>query len=388
MLPLSALPVLIPDSLPVQRNLFHAGVIRTNNAPLGTWLIKNFLAKFVFILFTAFAALATPLPASAAAGIDLSVAGQYDLFVVGDFTGVVSTTKGRLAVGGDAVIDGCFIAQALDPATAGDALVTGGDLSMTDSTVYRGDVRVGGSAAGTDASNFLAGELTEYSAVPVDFAVEAQYLLDLSANLAAEPANGTYEYYTWGKIRLTGDGVSGLQVFNLNGAEVSNSEIFELGGNIPPDATLILNVSGTSAGLTNAYMGTLDTFSSRILFNFHEAVSLNVSNIQVKGSILAPLAHIEAVGSTIFGNVVAGSWNGDDVAQNHNPFVPYMPVSVEIIGGQAVVTGVPDSCPPNSPVTVVNTQETVTVTSAGDGGFTAQIPAASGDTLSVRCCGN
>ena len=221
--------------------------------------------------------------------IGLSVAGQYNAFILGDFTGWNAYTKGRLAAGGNAVIDGYVIGQALDPATAGDVLVTGGDLTLTDSTVYHGDIKAGGSATADD-SNYIQGELAEHSALPVDFAAAAQYLTDLSANLAAKPANGTYQYWSWGKIRLQGDGTSDLQVFHLDGGEVSNIEILDA-DDIPSGATLILNVDGANVSLTNAYMGALDAFSSRILFNFYQAASLNVSGSQVKGSILAPGAH-------------------------------------------------------------------------------------------------
>ena len=225
MSPPPTLHALITDSASIQRYPRQAPLARTTEPPPDAWRIKDFLAKFIFSIFAAFIALATPLPAFAAGSIDLS--------------------------------------------------------------------------------NAIGGELTEQGAIPVDFASEQQYLLDLSATLAVEPANGTYEDI-WGKIRLTGDGVSDLQVFHLGGSDVLNAYTFEL-VDIPAEATLVLNVSGASSGLTDMYVTSLDPFSFRVLFNFYQAETLFIDGVRIEGSILAPLAHIENSGSVVAGNIVAWS---------------------------------------------------------------------------------
>ena len=191
MSPPPSLHALITDSASIQRYPRQAPLARTTEPPPDAWRIKDFLAKFIFSIFAAFVALSAPHPVSAAGSIDLSTAGHYNTFILGDYSDSSSYTEGRLAVGGNAAIDACTVGEMLDPATAGDVLVVGGDLALTDSVVYYGDVRVGGSATGAD--NTIGGELTDQGAIPVDFVFEQQYLLDLSATLAAEPANGTYE---------------------------------------------------------------------------------------------------------------------------------------------------------------------------------------------------
>jgi choice-of-anchor A domain-containing protein len=54
----------------------------------------------------------------------------------------------------------------------------------------------------------------------------------------------------WGGAYLSGDGTSALQVFSLNGQDILNAHTFDV-QNIAPGATVVFNISGATAGLTN-----------------------------------------------------------------------------------------------------------------------------------------
>ncbi len=279
-------------------------------------------------ILVVFLILIMPLPCLAIS-IDLSVAGSYNSFIFGDFTANSSDTEGRLAVGGNAYLNHYSVGDKLDPSTAGDVLVVGGDLTYEEGRVYYGDVRVGGSAAGVSASvrsgiDHDGATLTEGGDLPFDFTAEQAYLTGLSAELSGLTANGS-SYMQWGGLNLTGDKTSDLQIFNLDGLDLLDAHTFNFDtAGIADGATVVFNVSGTTAGLTNMDLGALKNISSNVLFNFYEAETLQLSGIGVEGSILAPLAYVDNPMGVIEGTIIAESWNGM-MQQNHNPFTPYNP---------------------------------------------------------------
>ena len=91
-----------------------------------------------------------------------------------------------------------------------------------------------------------------------------------------------------------------IAVFNIS-ADALSSGTFK-GVNAEPDVTVIINVSGTSAtvGVNGNETG------SNVLFNFYEAVTLNIDTA-FNYSILAPLANIRLQGGGINGTVVSNN---------------------------------------------------------------------------------
>ncbi|MEJ2200830.1 MAG: choice-of-anchor A family protein, partial [Desulfuromonadaceae bacterium] len=123
----------------------------------------------------------------------------------------------------------------------------------------------------------------------------------------------------WGSnMILTGDGASKVQVFQLDGADLLNSSVLLL-NNVAADATLLLNVSGQSTGLTSMGLGALQAYGDRVLFNFFEADLLQLAGVGIWGSILAPFADIAQSQGIIHGTLIASSFAGT-MQQNYNPF--------------------------------------------------------------------
>ncbi|OIQ49681.1 PEP-CTERM motif protein [Pseudodesulfovibrio hydrargyri] len=273
--------------------------------------------KYTYILFTLLALVLAASPARASY-IDLGVAGEYNAFILGDFTSNSSDTQGNLAVGGNAVMSSYSI---------GGSVVVGNDFTLTDGSIG-GDVVVGGTAnltrVGT-GSRSIGGHAT----LPFDFDAAAAYLKNLSLTLSGTGANGTVGDNS-GVLTLNGNNSSGLQVFNIDGSTLLNANTLYF-NQIADDATILINVSGDLSGLTSMGLLYPGEFSDNVLFNFFEADTLLLDGVGVRGSILAPHARVTGASGeysgwgNIDGTLIASSYNAH-IEQHDVPFDGGTPV--------------------------------------------------------------
>ncbi len=290
----------------------------------------------LLVLALAALAAATPPPATAAS-IEFGPAAPYNTFILGDFQGS-SDTQGRLAVGGNANLSHYSVADQLVGGFGdGSSLVVGGNLNYTDGRVYVGNVSVGGQANVSDSVRWgLVNNGQQLQSglganLPVDFNAAGQYLRGLSQDLANLPTTGTAEG-KWGGIKIAGDGSSQLQVFSVDGKDLSNATWwFEL-TSIPSDSYILLNIMGKEVSMTGGQQP-LAAFSDRVIFNFYEAEKLSIYGVSVEGSVLAPFADIVRAEGVIQGQLIAKSMSGP-MQQNLNPFDPLNP--------QTPVAGTPE----------------------------------------------
>ncbi|MEZ7197602.1 choice-of-anchor A family protein [Pseudodesulfovibrio karagichevae] len=284
--------------------------------------------KYSYILFTLLALILAASPARAAY-IDLGLAGEYNAFVLGDYTSNSSDTQGNLAVGGNAVMSSYNI---------GGSVVVGNNLSMTDGSIG-GSVVVGGTASLTRVG-IGRRSATGHATLPFDFDAQAAYLKNLSLTLSGTGANGTVDSKPWGVINLSGDNSSEFQVFNLNGSDLLNANTLTI-DQIADGATILINVSGALSGLTNMGLLYPAEYSDNILFNFYEADQLFLDGVGVQGSILAPNARVTGAYGPysgwghIDGTLVAGSYDSH-IEQHDVPFDGGTPVPEP---GTLLITG-------------------------------------------------
>jgi hypothetical protein len=146
------------------------------------------------------------------------------------------------------------------------------------------------------------------------------------------PQTGTAENI-YGSLKLTGNDNSNSrrQVFYVNGAKLlAMNGVKPLEG-IPSGATIVVNVSGTSSGLTNMSMAAFDdSVKQKVLFNFYEATELKIRGIGIKGSILAPYAHLENpenghIDGTLIAASVGGNMQGGFLEQHPFAFTGDLP---------------------------------------------------------------
>lgn len=242
--------------------------------------------------------------------IDLgSVMGGANVFTAGNFTANWSDVEGAIVAGGNVTIQGYAVNLNNKAAYGGYAIAAGGNLSLQGGTISNGATYAGGTTTLTNAAQ------TPVSSVsPVDFALAARQFKDIAAGLSLVAATGTVtRQYSANKV--TGSGMGGVDVFNVNGDFFNGGNNWQLAG-LRPGQTLIFNISGKHGGFNDGNIGFEPLRDYNVLFNFFEAESVNVKGII--GSVLAPYATVENGWGVINGQVIADTWNSSvQVNSNH-----------------------------------------------------------------------
>jgi choice-of-anchor A domain-containing protein len=265
------------------------------------------------------------------------IAGEYNVFVFGDIIQIGTDVEGRVAGGGNVTYgangpsEGFYIASNT-PAGGAAELVAGGDVTLTNGTVGgSGTVVYGGTAS--IAGNVGYGLAMNGSVI--DFAAEQSYLTNLSSFWGGLAVNGTSDVLGNGNIELTGADAD-LNVFTLNAGDITSGISFNFF--TPQDSTILVNIDGLQGDLQNfgfffnsiaaePHLLVGNPFQ-HVLFNFLNAVDINIDQIAVAGSILAPFAHIDfGLNSHIDGHLIAASLEGSGESHDY-PFDDIAPVPV------------------------------------------------------------
>jgi choice-of-anchor A domain-containing protein len=128
-----------------------------------------------------------------------------------------------------------------------------------------------------------------------------------SALLASQGQNGmvTFQY---GTLTLTGSSPT-INYFNVTAAELASTYTFNI--KAPAGSTVIVNVSGNSSNSVsfgNAGMNLQGGLTEdKLLFNFNGVTSINLSNTNLLGSILAPTATLDGTNGHTDGNVMVAA---------------------------------------------------------------------------------
>ncbi|OKH38631.1 hypothetical protein NIES2119_08515 [[Phormidium ambiguum] IAM M-71] len=269
-----------------------------------------------------------PLAASLTIGISsqataasLGVASDYNVFTLGNYYQERTDVEGKLAVGGNATFTGGFGVGSRLSSGSGNVLVTGGNLTLNNGQVSNGNTVYGGTA-NVSGVGFPNGTLSQGN--PIDFNAAGTYLKDLSSYLSGLTPTANTTVQSWGGINLLGNS-SSLNIFNLSGADLSKTNYFEL--NATNSSTVVVNVSGKDVSMKNFGFNLMNTNRQKVLYNFYEATSLDISGIGIEGSILAPLANVNFNNGQINGNLIAGSLTGTGESHNYlfNGSLPDMP---------------------------------------------------------------
>ncbi len=274
--------------------------------------------------------------AHADTALTLGQAAGFNVFVFSNFTEYNTDAQGAMAVGGDfAPSGGSFTINATNHSVNGYGLVVGGNFTMNDNSIGGGNIWVGKNMTWNDPSlsqnAYVVGNFSNNSGgsdpngkiyyggtysssttlnnqkgipsgitQPINFQTAQTSLQGLSAQLAADTANGTVNH-SYSTYTLTGTD-SSLNVFNMTDSSYSGATI-----NItaPSGSTVVINVAGTSDSFTNGSINLSGVTSDHVIFNFSQATSLSMGGIAFNGSVLAPLA-------TFTGNY--GQFNGELIA--------------------------------------------------------------------------
>jgi len=271
----------------------------------------------------------------------LGVAGSFNAFICDEFTSRSSDSHGRIAAGGNVNLDSYGLASRLPSQPETPTLIVGGDLSYGQGKIFVGSALVAGSTQSVNQTVVYGLEngatVEGNTALPIDIDAEFANLRQLSSSLALAPSTATVEY-KYGGIYITGDCSSETQVFNLDGPTVLNSNHLVLNC-VPNTSTIIFNIDGNVAGFRNIGLSQLHSRATNILYNFHEAETVQFTHVGVEGTVLAPSAHIDNPRGQINGSIIAKSWNGP--MELHD--FPFMGSLEPILDNLPVIIDTPDS---------------------------------------------
>ncbi|HET9315695.1 MAG TPA: FG-GAP-like repeat-containing protein, partial [Vicinamibacteria bacterium] len=108
------------------------------------------------------------------------------------------------------------------------------------------------------------------------------------------------------------------QVFSLDGQQLLGAKSIQVDC-VPAGATVILNISGTQAGLDKIILDSLTPYQSTTLFNFYQAQTLTLTGVTVRGTVLAPHADVAQAQGALHGTAITRSWSGP-MKLKHVPF--------------------------------------------------------------------
>ncbi|WP_010276921.1 choice-of-anchor A family protein [Paenibacillus senegalensis] len=244
----------------------------------------------------------------------LGIASEFNLFVHGDLTMTNSDTEGRAAVGGNASFENYRI-NSHSVHRGKEALAVGGNLTFTNGQINGGDAVYGDTFSGSGIG-IPDGTLRQGSVI--DFDQARSELYQLTGHYASLPTNGDVETNPGhSDIVLKGtDPV--LNVFQVD------KDLGEIRLDVPADSTVIINIYGTNRTMDSGDY--LNFNAKKVLFNFPETTDLEILNVDVKGSLLAPYAAVKTTYSHIDGTLVADTITGH-IETRHFPFEPELPPS-------------------------------------------------------------
>jgi choice-of-anchor A domain-containing protein/uncharacterized repeat protein (TIGR01451 family) len=237
---------------------------------------------------------------------DLGAAKGYNVFVLNDINQPSADTQGKMAVGQDATLANYSVGDKLINPT-GDVLIVGRKLTYTSGWVN------GGVAFGSfiDTVNWGLANGIIHQASPINFSAASVYLNNLSSQMAVLSQNGQ-DTMQYGMITLTGTATD-VNRFNIKGSDLSNCNTLTV--NVPANSVVLINVSGDNINWKGGFNVNGAT-SANLLFNFYQATALQISGINVLGSVLAPLATITFPSGLISGQCICLNLNGSGQFNN------------------------------------------------------------------------
>jgi choice-of-anchor A domain-containing protein len=199
---------------------------------------------------------------------------------------------------------------------AGNIDIPGGSTNIQ---TYNGNVHitgsvVGGGFVGTNGYSLLTGQ----AGIPLNLTTAFTLLQNRSTTWSGLAATGSVSV-AGGIVTLNGFNATGTVVFNLTAGTHTSTNIINSGiwkytfVGCANAQSVLINVSGTNIRFSG---GTFETYppGNKIVWNFHQATQLEITNWGFKGTVLARLAsfnfNFAHVDGHIFVNYLSGS-NGE-----------------------------------------------------------------------------
>lgn len=240
---------------------------------------------------------------------------DFNLIVLGNLDST-SEVEGRAAIKGHLSGPASNYATKLTPASSWlgvDTLIVGGNLTATNIQIEAGNLRLGGSQGSTQV-NFNGGgsKIVDAGAASIvdGFGSQMQATrLALSALAptasitlpGSQPAGVTFNAVP---------GAGGVAVFTVDGNSLfNNDKVQHMDLNLNGATSVVINVLGSAVTWNHGNMVggfTSADARSKVIWNFFQATSVNLTSKALNGSLLAPNAEVSFQG-VIEGSAFVGS---------------------------------------------------------------------------------
>jgi len=238
--------------------------------------------------------------------------GEYTLFLAENYN-LGTDVEGKVAAGGNITMNHFSVGHKLPDNNLSNALVAGGNLTLTNGGVW-GDARYGGSFSADTTVVYPRGTVAQ--GTPIDFAARWAELRTQSSQLAALTANGTTRRENWGGVMLRGTNPS-LNVFDVAASAFNGAVLWSI--EAPAGSFVVVNIRGnppTFRGFGISFGGGIN--QNGVLYNFVDATSVSAQGFGFLGTVLAPYANVSFSDGSWDGGMYAKSLTGN--AEGHiNP---------------------------------------------------------------------
>lgn len=255
-------------------------------------------------------AVVTPIQAAN----NLGIAQGFNAFILSDLNAVGGDTEGRLTVGNNATMQFYGVGATLTNSHgARDDLIVGNNLHAIGGwQVFNGNAVYGGSLINAP----MTPNGSTFAGTPINFARAATELGATSTSWSSIAPNGSAIYDGFATLTISGSDPV-LIVINVPGALWSNPSITSRIVNAPAGSTVLINIDGATNSMTGG-LALNGVSRETVLWNFYQTTALNSSFLSMKGSVLAPFAHLDLNGGNFEGISVLQSANTFNGGEFHN----------------------------------------------------------------------
>jgi len=232
----------------------------------------------------------------------------YSLFIHHNLVSSGTDFEGRVAVGGDATLNFIGIGDKLTPSGGNrDDLQVTGDLFYHDGEVFNGNIVVYGSYDIERVGTPQGSVKNTHVWIPWD--VDFLGLHAVSIFLSSWFSNG-HDSVSYSTLNLYGSGFH-LNTFRISSTQLANARTIVI--SVPPSSHVIINVMADDEIVYFQNTGTIlnGAHPSRILWNFVDTKVLEMSSVEIQGSILAPVTDVVFNNGQLKGAIFASSYTGN-----------------------------------------------------------------------------
>ncbi len=250
----------------------------------------------------------------------LNLTKDFNVFVFKDYSAPSSDAEGRIVAGRDINIDHYSVGTSLTPDASRYDVIAGRNVSFGNGDVPNGGIAYGSSYTGNATSLSPA-----VHASPLSFTAAQVQIQGISDSISHITSNQTANIsYTGDRAFIDLNANLVQNVYSISATDLANAHTFTIEGSA--SASVIVNVLGANASLNSfsmSYSGGITR--DHILFNFVNATSLQLGQISIEGTILAPLADVTFPSGVLYGQLIANSMSGAGQF-NYDSFKGCLPV--------------------------------------------------------------